>query len=74
VYGVHNLQVPLPGRWVIEGTLVLNYCATSVVPAQKDRPPPLVEDVATFRNTYDVNVLGTSKNLIMSPDRARSQE
>jgi hypothetical protein len=35
--GVHEVQMPLPGRSVSAGTLVRNYGATDVVPIQTDQ-------------------------------------
>jgi hypothetical protein len=37
-YGVHKVQMPLPGRCVSACALVLNYGATNVAPTQKDQP------------------------------------
>jgi hypothetical protein len=38
MYGVHKVQMSLPGRYVSAGALVLSYGATNVAPTQKDRP------------------------------------
>jgi hypothetical protein len=38
MYGVHKVQMPLPGPCISAGKLVGNYSATNVGPTQKDRP------------------------------------
>jgi hypothetical protein len=38
VYGVHKLQMPLPGRYVSTGTLLQSYGAKNMVSTQKDQP------------------------------------
>jgi hypothetical protein len=38
VYGVHKLQIILPGRFVNAGTLVRNCGAVNVAPTQKEQP------------------------------------
>jgi hypothetical protein len=37
VYGVHEVQIPLPERCVSARTLKLNYGATNLVHTQKDQ-------------------------------------
>jgi hypothetical protein len=71
VYGVHKIQMFLPGRYVNVGTFVQNYGATEVAPTQKDehllsstRRP----DFHTHKRSWNEN------NLVMSPDGARKQE
>jgi hypothetical protein len=64
----HKVQMPLPGRCMSAGTVVLNYRAANVAPTQK-----------TSRRRGDrifkrINDLGTNKNLIVGSDGARSQE
>jgi hypothetical protein len=41
MYGVHKVQIPLPGCFVSASTLLQNCGATNMVPTQKDKPFPL---------------------------------
>jgi hypothetical protein len=72
LYGVYKIQMPLPGYCVSAGTLVLNFGVTNMVPTQKHKTlPPIDEAVPTSKY---INGLGTNRNFVMSPAGSRSQE
>jgi hypothetical protein len=54
--------MPLPGRCMSAGTLVLNYGATNVAPTQEDQ---LLLSLKRMPNFQIRNCLGMNKNLIM---------
>jgi hypothetical protein len=58
-------MVPLPGRCVSAGTLVMNYCATNVAPTQKHQPL-----ISSKRGPHSQAHLGTNRYLVIGSDGA----
>jgi hypothetical protein len=71
VYGVHKVQMPLPGLCVSVGTLLRNYGATNVAPIRKDKRLLSSKSRPNFQ-TYKLS--WNEKNVVMCPDGARKQE
>jgi hypothetical protein len=45
MYGVHKVEMPLPGCCVSSITLMLIYGATNMKRSQRDKTLPLVEEI-----------------------------
>jgi hypothetical protein len=60
LHGVHNIQIPSPGRSVSAGVLVRNYDATNMALTQKDQPFLSSKKRLLFYYYYYLTVNGLS--------------